>query len=433
MVSTETRPERQLNTSVPVVVLAPGYHGHGIARSLGRLGVPVYGVHADRRSPAASSRHWRKNFIWNIARSSPEQSVDWLLQLGRKIGSRPLLISTDDDSCLFVADHADTLKEQFRFPNQPTGLARALSSKEHMYYLCKKHTIPVAETIFPQSRSDVVEFLKHATFPVMLKGIDTLALRRRTGVKMVRVEDAETLLRCYDEMETPEAPNLMLQEYLHGGSKTVWMFDGYFDNESECLFGLTGQMIRQYPPYVGVTSLGVCRTNEAVTRQTKAFMKAICYRGPLDIGYKYDDRTGQYKTIDVNPRIGTTFRLLVDTLGMDVARALYQDLTGQPVVTGEPHEGRKWVVENFDLASSPRYCRDDRLGIRGWMRSYRGVEETSWFAWDDPAPFMVMGWRSLQWAFSRVFKKKTGQLAEPESNQLTSPDKTVLARSGTIQ
>src|SRR5205085_841698 len=248
-------------TSMPVVVLAPGYHGHGIARGLGRLGVPVYGVHADPRSPAARSRYWRGNFIWNIAKAPPEQSVDWLLRLGRKIGSLPLLIPTDDDSCVFVADHADALREQFRFPNQPAGLARSLSSKQQMYYLCKEHAIPAAETVFPRSRQDVVEFLKDAVFPVMLKGIDTLALRRRTGVKMVRVEDADTLLKLYDEMETPESPNLMLQEYLPGGSRTLWFFDGYFDDESECLFGLTAHMIRQYPPYTGVTSLGICSVN----------------------------------------------------------------------------------------------------------------------------------------------------------------------------
>src|SRR5438105_402265 len=83
------------------------------------------------------------------------------------------------------------------------------------------HAIPAAETLFPQSRDDVVEFSKDVTFPVMLKGIDTLALRERTGVKMVVAEDAKTLLRLYDEMEAPEAPNLMLQEYLSGGSRTV--------------------------------------------------------------------------------------------------------------------------------------------------------------------------------------------------------------------
>ena len=116
-----------MNNSVPVVVIAPGYHGHGIARSLGRLGVPVYGVHADHRSPAARSRYWRGNFYWDINKASPEESVDWLLGLTREIGSRSILIPTDDYSCIFVADHAVVLKEGFLFPNHPAGLARPIA------------------------------------------------------------------------------------------------------------------------------------------------------------------------------------------------------------------------------------------------------------------------------------------------------------------
>ncbi|HCJ34521.1 MAG TPA: ATP-grasp domain-containing protein, partial [Ktedonobacter sp.] len=159
MVSGGTLLEKgQVNTSVPVVVIAPGYHGHAIARSLGRLGIPIYGIHADPRSPAARSRYWQENFFWNIAKASPEESINWLLQLSRKIGSRPILIPTDDDSCLFVADHAAALKEGFLFPNQPAGLTRSLSSKKQMYYLCKKNGIPAAETNFPQNRDDVIEF-----------------------------------------------------------------------------------------------------------------------------------------------------------------------------------------------------------------------------------------------------------------------------------
>lgn len=397
--------KERLDTTVPVVVIAPGYHGHAIARSLGRLGVPVYGVHADSRSPAAQSRYWRKNFFWDIEKAPPEESVNWLLQLGRKIGSRPILIPTDDKSCVFVAEHADALKEEFRFPNQPAGLTGLLSNKHTMYYLCKQHGIPVAETSFPRSREEVMEFIKDATFPVLLKGIDTLALRERTGVKMVVVEDGENLLRLYDAMETPEAPNIMLQEYLPGGSQTVCMFDGYFDDESNCLFGLTAKMLRQYPAYTGVTSLGICVINDTVMKQTKDLMKAVGYRGPLDIGFRYDERTGQYKAIDVNPRIGRTFRLLVDSIGMDVARALYLDLTGQPVLTGEPQEGRKWVVENFDLLSSPTYRRDGKLSLWRWIRTYQGVEEGAWFARDDMVPFVMMGWSSFRWGVKKLFTK----------------------------
>ncbi|MGH2510713.1 MAG: ATP-grasp domain-containing protein, partial [Ktedonobacteraceae bacterium] len=98
-----------MENSVPVVVVAPGFHGHAVARSLGRLGVPVYGVHADVHSPAARSRYWRKNFLWDIKKAPPAASVDWLLQLSRKLGTRPLLVPTDDGSCVFLSDNAEAL------------------------------------------------------------------------------------------------------------------------------------------------------------------------------------------------------------------------------------------------------------------------------------------------------------------------------------
>ena len=40
----------------------------------------------------------------------------------------------------------------------------------------------------------------------------------------------------------------------------------------------------------------------------------------------------------MNPRIGCTFRLFAATNGMDVARALYLDLTGQPVPAAQAAE-----------------------------------------------------------------------------------------------
>jgi D-aspartate ligase len=231
---------------------------------------------------------------------------------------------------------------------------------------------------------------------------------------MVVADNPEALLRLYDTMETPDAPNLMLQEYLAGGSRTSWMFNGYFDDQSRCRFGLTANMVRQYPAYTGRASLGVCLTNPIVAEQARNFMQAVGYRGPLDIGFKHDRRTGQYKVFDVNPRIGASFRLLVDSAGMDVARAMYLDLTGQAVETGVAREGRKWVVENFDLLSSPTYCRDEKLSILGWLRSYAGVEEASWFAPDDLGPFAAMIWRSLvvprRWLFAMPSKRLPGYL-----------------------
>jgi predicted ATP-grasp superfamily ATP-dependent carboligase len=416
--------DQQINVETPVVVVCPGYHGHEIARSLGRLGVPVYGVHADPRSPSARSRYWRATAHWNVATAPAEASRAWLLELAARVarqhgGQRPILLPTDDSSALLLADAAPTLAAAYRFPALPAGLTRALADKQAMYFLCRAHGIPAAETAFPTRRAEVAAFARAARYPVLLKGRDTLALRARTGVKMVLAHDAAELLAHYERLETPEAPSLMLQEFLPGGSRTVWMCNAYFNVESECLFGHTGKMIRQYPAYAGRTSLGVCQANPAVLEQTQRLMKAVGYSGPLDIGYKYDGRTGEYKTIDINPRIGATYRLFVDRSGLDVARALYLDLTGQPVVPGATPEGRKWVVENFDFISSPRYRRDEGLSLRRWLATYRGVEEGSWFALDDPLPFFAMGVRSL--AYLRGGKTSSGLDSAPAPTPSTPP------------
>jgi D-aspartate ligase len=376
------------DTSVPVVVLkAEDYGALGIIRSLGRLGVRVYGVEANPSAPGLRSRYCAGKFIWNIDTAPAQESLQFLRDLARQLGGRPILIPTGDASSVFVAEHGETLQQSFRFPVPPPGVTQALYDKKQMYFTCKRFGIPTAETAFPQCRQDVLEFLEMATFPIVLKAIDPWLLQQRTGVRMAIVDTREKLLESYDKLEDPAHPNLMLQEYIPGGEDTVWMFNGYFNAQSECLFGITGKKLRLFPVYIGMTSLGICLKNETVYKNTCALMKAVGYRGILDIGHRYDARNGQYKILDVNPRIGATFRLFVATNGMDVARALYLDLTGQAVPPSTFTEGRKWFVEDKDLTSSVHYHRDGKLTLWQWLRSFRGVEEAAYFAWDDLPPF----------------------------------------------
>ncbi len=380
--------KRKLDASTPALVLsAQNYGCLGIIRSLGRLGVAVDAVDADQKRPAAHSRYLRSRFIFDMEGASPESLVDYLLDLGKRIGRPTVLIPTWDTTSILVSDYQDVLGEYFLFPRQPADLARSLADKKKMHFLAREHSVPTPDVVFPSAVEDVERFAAGAQFPVMLKGIDGDRLKQRTGTKMVIVEHPEDLVRLYREMEDPAEPNLMLQEYIPGGEHDVWMFNGYFDGASDCLAGFTGRKLRQTPVYTGVTSLGICLTNDVVLETTTRWMKALGYRGILDIGYRFDARDGQYKVLDANPRIGATFRLFVARNGLDVARVLYLDLTGQPVPKAEPIEGRKWMVEGGDLDSAIQYRRDGKLSIRDWVTSLKGVQETSYFARDDLAPF----------------------------------------------
>lgn len=369
--------------------------GLGIARSLGRLGIRVYWVHPQSWAPPTLSRYVYERVVWN-ANARSEVLVESLLGLGRRIGHESILIPIDDRGAIFVADQAEALRERFLFPNQPTGLARSLSDKRELYFLCKKWGVPTPEASFPRSRDDVVAFVETAVFPVVLKRIAYWLPEHRTQMESVTiVHDPQELLEKYQRIPPLSEPNVMLQEYVPGGTESVWMFNGSFTNRSECLVGFTGQKIRQAPPLAGPATLGICLENKTIEETTKDFMRQVGYGGIIDMEYRYDWRDGQYKLLDANPRVGSTFRLFVDSSGLDVVRALYLELTGQSVSGGVARVGRKWIVEQRDLMTSLRYGRLGRLTLTKWAHSLRGVEEGAWFAGDDLVPLVAMCCSSL--------------------------------------
>jgi D-aspartate ligase len=381
-----------MNTTTPIIVLglAPGQFHHGvlgIARSAGRLGVPVYRLGREERAPAAASRYISG---WNVIPDTApdEQILDILRALTGEIG-RSVLIGVDDAASVFVDDHHDALAPHFLLPRQPVGLARSLSSKQEMFELCHRHAVPTPPSVFPGSEDDVREYVESASFPIVLKSINA-ADAPPLAPSVLIAKDREELARSYRRLEVPDVGNVMLQEYIPGTPETIWIFNGYFDENSTCKVGFTGRKIRQAPPYTGATTLGECLPNPTVHETTVRFMRELGYRGILDIGYRFDARDGEYKLLDVNPRIGATFRLFVGDDGTDVLRALYLDLTGQEVPATTARPGRRWVVEPLDVSSTIVYRRHGDITLGAWLRSFRGVREAAWFARDDLRPFLAL-------------------------------------------
>ncbi len=112
------------DTSTPAVVLkfdqnVMHHGGLGVIRSLGRLGVPVYGVHEEPWAPAASSRYLSGRYYWRPSLADTGRVLAGLQLLARRIGSPAVLIPTDDAGSIFLAEHGGELRESFLFPDPP--------------------------------------------------------------------------------------------------------------------------------------------------------------------------------------------------------------------------------------------------------------------------------------------------------------------------
>jgi D-aspartate ligase len=380
---------RRVTTGAPpVLVLAPPrFIGPlGMMRSLRGLGAKVYGLAHDELSIASASRFCAGTFVaGHNGRpvGSPEATtVEQLCDAGRRLGAGAVLVAGSDEWSVFVARHAAALSQFFRFPATSLELTETLASKSGLHDLARLHGVPTPRIAVPRGESDLVELAKTLRFPVMLKPI----VSRPGSQGLMLAETEAELVALYASMKDPG--NIACQEYIPGTDLDVWIFNGYFDHRSQCLAAFTGRKIHQHPARMGLCALGVSIENREVIALTERFLARLGYQGIVDIGYRWDRRDGCYKVLDINPRLGGAFRMFVDANGLDVARAMYLDMIGQPVPSVIPQDGRKWVLEAGELLSFRHYRRGG-MSWRDWLAAMRGVREGATFALRDPAPFVA--------------------------------------------
>lgn len=398
------------SAAVPVLMLKIGryvvHHGSvGIIRSLGRLGVPVYGVVEDRFIPAAMSKYLAGKFVWDTRGLDNQALLDGMAVIAHELNRPAVLVPTDDVGAIFIAEQADALRRCYLFPDQPAKLPGTVANKKELHHLCERLGVPHPQALFPNSIDEVHQFLDRARLPIVVKMAQSWM--GRTGVPPTAIaRTPKQLIELYQRAQSRCVSNVMLQEYIPPEFAEDWIFHGYCNSKSGCFVGFAGRKLRSYPPFAGPTTLGQSIENDALREQTQALLRAISYSGIMDLDYRFDRRDHQYKLLDFNPKIGAQFRLFEDDGGLDVARALYLDLTQGRVANGRPVEGRTFIAEPYDMIASLSYLLAGQVSVAEWWRSLHGRKEFAWFSKDDLLPFLMMFVRLLAKAAQKILRIK---------------------------
>lgn len=398
-------PLPEIDRSTPALIVKIGQYplhsgGVGAIRTLGRLGVPVYAMTEGGFTPAALSRYLKGKFLSRATgHEEPEQLIAALRDIGERLGRRSVMIPTDDEAAVLIAEHASELSDHFLFPEISPGLPRKLASKWSLYKLCSKHDIPSPVSVYPSSKEEMAAFAAQCTFPVVAKAADAWAQVHAPAVSDTTVlHNPEELLALAPPGD--QHPGIILQEYIPVPREHAldWNVQMYCDANSTFLVSFTGFKFRSWPPHAGITACGYTADNPYLAELTQRFCKEIGYQGIADVEWRFDQRDGLYKLMDFNPRMGNQFRLYETTAGIDVIRALHLDLTGRKVPVGQEVKRRKLVVEPFDLPARLAYRRAGSTK----PKPERAPTELAWLAADDPLPFIRM---SLSLLGSAIVKR----------------------------
>jgi D-aspartate ligase len=406
-------PATELDASVPALIVKVGQypvasHALGAVRTLGRAGVRAYAVTEPGLTPAGVSRYCAGRFTWRVsAHDDMSEVAQQLCGIGRRIGTRSVIVPLDDESAVLADEYAGQLSEFYLLPPVRAGLARRLSSKEGLRGLCKQFGIPAPRSAAPSSSAELAEFIARAEFPVIAKNVGVWSSHNATGSSLgstssgprLILDAAElTSLSLFDE----PTPSYIVQEYIPRECAEEWSVNLYANSAGEIQMLFTGRKIRLWPPDIGVGTTAISAANPALAEVAARFCKAIGYRGVADMDWRLDHRDGQYKLLDFNPRVGSNFRMFVNEFGIDVVHALHLDVTGRAIPQGGQLSGRRLIVEHIDIPSRlaarlsrPAETPPQAAAGTPAAATVHTSTEYVWFAADDPLPFLALLTRAV--------------------------------------
>src|SRR2546427_700016 len=371
---------------IGALVMGGDYRGLGVVRSLGRRGIPVWVLHEDGQLLATLSRYAQRSLLW--LPGDDAERVGFLLDLASKNRlERWVLIPTGDEGAALVARHHTELTERYRLTTPPWDILRWAYDKRLTYQLADELQVSHPWTLYPTSRGDLAE--ANCPFPVILKPAFRNKFNRFTAAKAWRVDDRQTLLARYDKAcEFVDPDVLMVQELIPGGGEAQFSYAAVCQ-DGRSLTSLVARRLRQFPMDFGRASTCVETVDEpAVVEPSVRMLEAMKFTGVVEIEFKHDTRDGQYKLLDINPRVWG-WHSLGGRAGVDFSYLLWLQACGAAVPDSRPQIGVRWVRASTDLRTVVLEILRGRLSVGEYSRSLRGPRESAIFSPDDPLPGLL--------------------------------------------
>jgi D-aspartate ligase len=189
----------------------------------------------------------------------------------------------------------------------------------------------------------------------------------------------------------------MLQEWIPGGMSRTVLIDGFVDRNGTITAMIARRRLRMNPPRLGNTTSALTIPLGEVSEATSALRELLAevqYRGVFNVEFKFDERDGHFKIIEVNPR-PAWFVATIASAGLDLPWMSYLDAQELPVPVPTPyHVGRYAVYETPDATAIVRawssFHRAEGPILKPWLRGDHAL-----FWWSDPLPAVADLWRAL--------------------------------------
>jgi predicted ATP-grasp superfamily ATP-dependent carboligase len=371
----------------PALVLGgPVHTALSVIRALAEKGIPQFTIGAG--TSYVSYCRWHRRLPDQLENDpTPELLAKFL---GGLPFEQMVLIPCSDTWVAAVARLQPSLATRFLASIGPLESVDICLDKGRFADALAKLALPHPRTICIKAPDDLRTLWDSTFRDPFLKPRDSLASQALFGERayLIKTRD-EAITRVRDAARV--GLEYILQEYVPGPASSHYSIDGFVDRAGTvCALFARRRVRADAAPFVNASCMVSIPLAEAkaLVHTLDRLLPALRYRGIFNAQFKYDERDGLFKLLEVNPRVWGGVSLPV-SCGVNLIKMAYQDALGRPVDRAADYPvGRYWVYASRDRAVSWRLFREGRLTVGDWIRTRAGAVQAL-FRWDDPLPAIV--------------------------------------------
>ena len=157
---------------IPAVVTPLDEHmGLDIARSLGRQGIPVYGLDPDPHAAGGKSRYCQLVTCPDPKKSEADY-LQFLADWGKQLGSKAVLYALSDDVALLCSRERGALQAYYEYVMPDHASMVKLASKAGLALAAQECGIPAPQTFMPRDAQELERAAAQLSFPAILKPVE---------------------------------------------------------------------------------------------------------------------------------------------------------------------------------------------------------------------------------------------------------------------
>jgi len=392
----------------PAFVEGLDISAYGIARGVGRHGVPVYALNDKLRDPLRYSKYVRECFVYPDDPSQPRAYAGdsvanedvlcrLILEWGARFQHKPVLFATSDWFARFLSNRQGELKDRFLFHWVQPALFTTIVDKGTMVCFCERAGVKVPRTHITRPEDDMVQVARGFVYPSLIKPIHryTAGFPVETAKVLVAKSpaEAEAFFAKYPQLKGAT----LMQELIEGGDDQVFQYTALVDTNGQIAAQATVRKLRQFPAGYGSMCYGRTERNDALAAEGRKLILALGYRGLGSLEFKYRQKDGGYYFIEMNTRLPWYNGLFADA-GVNLPYLAYLDLVGQAAghnaaadAPPQQRDGTTWVGYHNYAACFREIKTTHPISRMTFWGHVARAKSYGWWNWADPKPFLASG------------------------------------------